>query len=754
MAGIDNREVLESWKEIADYLNRDVKTCRRWELELDLPIRRLDGTPRARVFAYKEEIDSWLKEKLNSRDTGTTAHLRKPEKKSKTLWIVISAVLAIVLLGFIATRILPLLDFISPMPDKPSLAVLYFDDNTGDEKMKTWRKGLADLLTCDLLQSRYIRVVDGYQLYSVLKELDLLESHTYSAEDLKKIASAAGVNHLVVGNYNLLGQTLIFDVQIKDMDSGKTIRSLREEARNTQEIWPKVDNLTKRIKENLGFQEETVAQDMDTEIGRITTGNPEAFESYIKGRSYQYTGDMANAAIWLKKALEIDPEFAMAYRALGVATGSREPLQKAFDLRDRLSERERRQIEQTYYYNRGYDYHGLAIESGERLLDIYPEDLPTRTFLAIFYRDIGRLDKSLEQVQSLQNFAPRNMFTMFQSALTYQALNQHEKGIRCIEAYLRNVGDHLYGHELLARLYIDMGEYEKALREIDIALEMKPNSYRWAVKANILVCRGNLTAAEKIYREHHNWFAFSTLRRIQGRFCEALEFQEKQEQRGKNWMRKTMEVGAQIEQAHILLQAGKAHEALNMAQKTLALAHDIEDTNLKIRSLFVLGLAQSRLEAWEAAEKTAAALEALAVNDIHRQSLWKYEHLSGRIALGRGLYHEAVEKFKKALSFGYWDFRYIYPTLILEALAEAYEGTGNIDKAQETYERISNVTSERLIFGDIYARSFYRLGRIFEQRGKRDRAREYYEKFLDLWQNADPGLPEVGDARLRLAALQ
>jgi len=419
-----------------------------------------------------------------------------------------------------------------------------------------------------------------------------------------------------------------------------------------------------------------------------------------------------------------------------------------------VSERERRQIEQVYYYNKGYDYHGLAIESGERLLELYPEDMLTRVNIAVFYRDIGRMDKSLEQVQVLQRFAPRNVFTLVQSALTYQALGQHEKGIRTIEAYFEEFGDHLFGHELLARLYIDMGEYEKALREIEIALGMEPNSYRWSVKANILVCRGDFTAAEIIYRENQNWYVFSKLRMIQGRFREALEFQEKHEQRWRKMEMKTLEAGAQIDQAHILLQAGRIHEALDMAQRTVALAHDIEDTGLKIRSLFVLGLAQCRMETWEAAEKTASTLESLVANDIHRQSPWKCEHLSGRIALGKGLYHEAVEKFKKALSFGYWDFRYIHPTLILQALAEAYEGMGNIDKARETYEKISNVTTERFTFGDIYARSFYRLGRIFEQQGKRERAREHYEKFLDLWKNADPGLPEVDDACLRLAALQ
>ncbi|MBN1222860.1 MAG: hypothetical protein JXB23_06395, partial [Candidatus Aminicenantes bacterium] len=59
-----NSEILESWKEIADYLERSERTCRRFELNLGLPIHRLEDSPRARVFAYKDEIEHWLNDTL------------------------------------------------------------------------------------------------------------------------------------------------------------------------------------------------------------------------------------------------------------------------------------------------------------------------------------------------------------------------------------------------------------------------------------------------------------------------------------------------------------------------------------------------------------------------------------------------------------------------------------------------------------------------------------------------------------------
>jgi len=76
-----------------------------------------------------------------------------------------------------------------------------------------------------------------------------------------------------------------------------------------------------------------------------------------------------------------------------------------------------------------------------------------------------------------------------------------------------------------------------------------------------------------------------------------------------------------------------------------------------------------------------------------------------------------------------------------------------MERAIEEYQRILSLTTGRVYYGDIYAKSFYMLGRIYEEKGWKGKAIENYEKFLDLWKDADPGIAEVEDARKRLAGL-
>jgi tetratricopeptide (TPR) repeat protein len=126
--------------------------------------------------------------------------------------------------------------------------------------------------------------------------------------------------------------------------------------------------------------------------------------------------------------------------------------------------------------------------------------------------------------------------------------------------------------------------------------------------------------------------------------------------------------------------------------------------------------------------------------------------LRGRLELERGDYDLAIEYLErtKALipAFNYGGFAWH-----VEPLARAYHESGDLQRAREEYELITTLRLGRLFDGDIYARSFYMLGKIADEMGAKAEAKRQYTRFLELWKNADPGLPEVEDARARQSGL-
>jgi len=87
-------------------------------------------------------------------------------------------------------------------------------------------------------------------------------------------------------------------------------------------------------------------------------------------------------------------------------------------------------------------------------------------------------------------------------------------------------------------------------------------------------------------------------------------------------------------------------------------------------------------------------------------------------------------------------------------LGRAYFETGNLDQAREEYEKVITLNLGRIDFGDLYSLSYYWLGKIAERQGLKAKAIEHFQKFLELWKDADPGIAELGDARTRLSVLK
>jgi len=301
-------------------------------------------------------------------------------------------VVVLVLIGIIIWRPWSQKEAVPPLSDKPSLAVMYFENNTGEEGLEYLRSGLAEWFITDINQSRYINVLSGDRIFSILKKLNLLEAEKYSSEDLIKVANRGRVNHILKGSYIKVGNSFVITVMLQRPETGEAVSSRKVECKGEEEIPQKVDELTKMIKMDLNLSREQIAGDIDKQVGKISTSSP--------------SGHYSQSIPIYKRAVAIDPEFALVYANMGIAyfwlgsqSKAREYLQKALDLSDRVSDRER-------YFVQGMSYegsdktHDKSIEAYNKLLELYPDDNIGNNQLGLVYSLIEEWDKAIEPLIS------------------------------------------------------------------------------------------------------------------------------------------------------------------------------------------------------------------------------------------------------------------------------------------------------------------------------------------------------------------
>jgi tetratricopeptide (TPR) repeat protein len=164
------------------------------------------------------------------------------------------------------------------------------------------------------------------------------------------------------------------------------------------------------------------------------------------------------------------------------------------------------------------------------------------------------------------------------------------------------------------------------------------------------------------------------------------------------------------------------------------------------------------MESLDLAQKTAEELKELIDKGLNTKAMRYYEHLMGMIALRSNDVSKSLEHFQGALSLLSYQSQsemlyFNAYALFYDSIGTAHYLAGDFEKAREMYETITALTTGRMFYGDVYAKSFYMLGKIYEQQGNKGRAIEYYEKLLDLWRGADSGIAEVEDAKSRLSEL-
>jgi tetratricopeptide (TPR) repeat protein len=302
---------------------------------------------------------------------------------------------------------------------------------------------------------------------------------------------------------------------------------------------------------------------------------------------------------------------------------------------------------------------------------------------------------------------------------------------------------------------------------------MDPDNYFYFLAmGDIYHCKGDLIKAEKEYQkvlELEEKVAhlpgrqsLGALYLSQGRFEKSEEQLKQGIIKAKELVEKRWESSLQLDYTYRYLKLGRFKEALKEFQNAQQAAIQGESLFLQIFSLYNKGIAHLEMKSMDEAQRTAAELKELIKSGMNKKVIRYYHHLMGKIELKRENFSKAVEFFKRGLSLLQYQCYYDWPqwlipdshALFMEPLALAYYKMGDLDSAQEEYEKITFLSSGRLFFGDIYAKSFYMLGKICEEKDWKGKAIENYEKFLSLWKDADPGITEVEDAKERLTGLK
>ncbi len=318
---MEKKDILHSWKEISNYLDRNIRTCLRWEAELGLPVHRIDkDSSHSKVFAYKLEIDQWLKEKAKSKEIKKSPFLEK--RWLITGLISVLALLSTILLSLLFTNRIS----ISPPPANLSFAVLPFENLNPSKYDEYFSEGITN------------EIINKLTLLNKLKVIPAISVSKYnnSSKDKNRIAEELSTDYILEGKIKKDDNKIRMSVQLIRTKDYKTIWSEEFEDR-LENIFFIQESICRKIHEKLnlnidqelsllsndGKSPDYVAYDNYLKgnyiLSRLNENNGDPWKLYHQGKFYwgKRTPESNGLAINLfSQAIDIDRNFALAYIGL------------------------------------------------------------------------------------------------------------------------------------------------------------------------------------------------------------------------------------------------------------------------------------------------------------------------------------------------------------------------------------------------------------------------------------------------------
>ena len=667
-----------------------------------------------------------------------------------------------------------------------SIAVISFENLTGDETHDTLQRTIPNLLITNLENTGFFHVATWDRLRDLMKQMGKESEKTINKDLGFELCRREGIEAIVLGSVMRVGSVFATDVKVFDVKTQELLKSTSSQGEGIDSIInTQIGELSREIALGVGISRQEIAS-ADLDISEFTTTSMDAYNYFIKGREDWYNQYTKDAITRLEKAVELDPNFAVAYLYLGYSYGQindvkkfRENFEKAKSLSEtvKITEKEKLMIEA--------EYASSIEQNSEKRLDIlntivakYPRDKWAHLELSKHYRKIDMYSEVKKHSEIVLALDPSWGDAYEELAFAYANTGDNEKALEYLQKGSAAIPGDPNMNLTTGHFYVKMGRIDDAIRKFKDALDIKPDfnienflAYAYAMKEDYsetfrwmdqfianAPSEGRKADTGYIFKGFYHYVlgnSKQTLEDLQTGWdiYSELGF-------GRHWVSEYFMGYVNYERGEFDLsrvQIQSWHDAL------MEIYPQEAEAGRSFVSFWLycpLGAIELKRGNIDSARSYLEKMEAVMPKMTSPQKLEGYNWLLGQILLAEESYDEAISLLKDTPRMKMpwlWLNQNIMTYNLFNInsfLAQAYKEKGDLDQAIEVYERLTDPNPENRDGRLIRPMNYYYLSELYEKKGRKAKAIESYEKFLSLWKDADFGIAELENARNRLAELK
>ena len=655
------------------------------------------------------------------------------------------------------------------------VAVISFENQTGDPQFDYLRTAIPNLLITSLEQSTALRVTTWERMRDLLKQMGKPVDQAVNTDLGFELCRRDSVRALVTGSFVKMGDMFATDVKVLDVESKALLKSASSKGEGVGSILKiQIDELGKQIAVGIGLPANVVASEQKV-VADVTTSSLQAYNLFLRGDQDFDNFYYADARRSLERAVDLDSTFALAYLLLAntySVIGERQLWQNAcehaFKYRDRATRKEALFIE---------SYYALSVQRDRaksyRLLKQLESEYPKEK--RVYYRlSFFAEEDSVVRLKQALALDPSYGAALNQLGYAYALRGEYQLAVDAFQRYATAYPADANPYDSMGEMYFLMGRLDEAIRKYKEALEIRPDfgsgwgiSYIYALKEDYeeafrwidkLLPQGQSAAAEVQAPYGHAILEYWTGKTSQCLRNTAKTIEIARAAKNAEWESYALWINARV-----LADRGE----FERAGKALADWDTLFKQVISPDYVHAFGaLTQARLYLKESQPKPAEVAIALAQATVPKLGSFLKPWLAyllfqveGEQLLAQGKADEAIRRLtghvempSQVLSNALAHTATL--TLPRDVLARAYVQKGDLDAAVKEYGRITTfdpASRDRRLIAPLHR---YELAKLYEKKGLKEKAIAQYEKFLTLWKDADAEHREPKDARARLAKLR